>query len=238
MLTQTTYNVAHRGAKETDMLERVEVTRGRAGAPLTASVIWLHGLGADGHDFEPIVPELDLPPAANVRFVFPHAPTRPVTLNNGFVMRAWYDLFDLGEESRVDEPGMRASAAEIERLIAHERSRGASRVVLAGFSQGGALALYTGLRHAEKLAAIVALSAYLPLESRLAGDANPANARTPIFIAHGRLDAVLPFRAGERARDRLLALGYDVTWKAYAMPHSVCPEEIGDISTFLRTVLT
>jgi phospholipase/carboxylesterase len=219
------------------MLERVEVTRGRAAARATASVIWLHGLGADGHDFEPIVPELDLPRDASVRFVFPHAPMRPVTLNNGFVMRAWYDLFDLGEERRVDEAGMRASAEEIERLITHERSNGVPRIVLAGFSQGGALALYTGLRHAEKLAGIVALSAYLPLESRLAAEANPANARTPIFLAHGRLDPVLPFNAGERARDRLKALGYDVTWKAYQMPHAVCPEEIADISAFLRTVL-
>ena len=219
------------------MLERVEVTRGRAGAPATATVIWLHGLGADGHDFEPIVPELELPSDANVRFVFPHASMRPVTLNNGFVMRAWYDLFDLGEERRVDEPGLRASAEEIERLIAHERSNGAPRIVLAGFSQGGALALYTGLRHAETLAGIVALSVYLPLESRLGAEAHPANARTPVFIAHGRLDPVLPFAAGVRARDRLTGLGYEVTWKAYQMPHAVSPEEIVDLSAFLRKVL-
>jgi phospholipase/carboxylesterase len=203
-------------------------------------VIWLHGLGADGHDFEPVVPALELPREAGIRFVFPHAPVRPVTLNNGMWMRAWYDLYNLEQHGRTDEQGLRASAIEIETLIAREVARGvpSGQIVLAGFSQGGALALHTGLRHAQRLAGIMALSAYLPLQSRLAEELNPANASTPVFVAHGRLDPVLPFAAGEAARDRLLALGLPVTWKSYQMPHSLCPEEIVDISAFLRSALT
>jgi phospholipase/carboxylesterase len=221
------------------LLETVEVTRGGRDDSVCASVIWLHGLGADGHDFEPVVPQLELPRDLAVRFVFPHAPTRAVTLNNGFVMRAWYDLYNLDANGRTDEEGLRASAAAVEALIAREGARGvaAERIVLAGFSQGGALALYTGLRHAARLAGIMGLSAYLPLERRLASEAHAANAATPLFLAHGRLDPVLPFAAGERARDRLQALGYAVTWKAYTMPHAVCAEELADISAFLREVL-
>jgi phospholipase/carboxylesterase len=221
------------------VLETVEVTRGGRNAPVQAGVIWLHGLGADGHDFEPIVPELALPAGLVVRFVFPHAPMRAVTLNNGFVMRAWYDLYDLRDDDRADENGIRAAAAQIEALIGREQERGVppERVVLAGFSQGGALALHTGLRHASRLAGIMGLSCYLPLSGAVAVEAKPANAATPVFLAHGRLDPMLPFAAGERARDTLKALGYDVTWKAYQMPHSVCPEELGDISAFLRRVL-
>ncbi len=222
------------------MLESVEVMRGKRDEPAHASVIWLHGLGADGHDFEPIVPQLQLPRAQSIRFVFPHAPIRPVTLNNGMRMRAWYDLYNLDEHGRADESGLRASAAEIETLIAREVASGipAERIVIAGFSQGGALALHTGLRHDARLAGVVALSAYLPLRSKLAAERSAANAATPVFIAHGRLDPVLAFEAGERARDELRQLGYTVTWKAYQMPHSVCPEEIADISAFLRAVLS
>jgi phospholipase/carboxylesterase len=221
------------------MLETVEVTRGGRGEPVHAGVIWLHGLGADGHDFEPIVPELALPVGLGVRFVFPHAPMRPVTLNNGYVMRAWYDLYELRDDGRVDEMGVRAGAAQIEALIARENERGvpSERLVLAGFSQGAALALHTGLRHAQRLAGIIGLSAYLPLARALKDEASPANAATPVFLAHGRLDAVLPFAAGERARDTLKSLAYDVTWKSYPMPHSVCPEELVDISAFLRRIL-
>jgi phospholipase/carboxylesterase len=221
------------------VLETVEVMRGKRDEPARASVIWLHGLGADGHDFEPIVPELQLAREQSIRFVFPHAPIRPVTLNNGMRMRAWYDLYNLDEHGRADETGLRASAADIEALIAREVGSGipSERIVLAGFSQGGALALHTGLRHAARLAAIVALSAYLPLRSRVAAERNAVNASTPVFIAHGRLDPVLAFAAGERARDELQQLGYPVTWKAYSMPHSVCPEEIADVSAFLRSVL-
>jgi phospholipase/carboxylesterase len=221
------------------VLETVEVTRGKRDEAARASVIWLHGLGADGRDFEPIVPELELPRSANVRFVFPHAPVRAVTLNNGMRMRAWYDLYNLEQHGPMDEQGLRASAANIEALIAREVERGVAseRLVLAGFSQGGALALHTGLRHAARLAGIMALSAYLPLQNRLASELSPANAATPVFVAHGRLDPVLPFVAGEHARDRLQALGFPVTWKAYQMPHSVCAEEVVDISAFLRAVL-
>jgi phospholipase/carboxylesterase len=220
----------------TALLETVEVTRG---ADVQASVIWLHGLGADGHDFEPVVPALALPAGLGVRFVFPHAPMRPVTLNNGYVMRAWYDLYDLTAAGRADEAGIRASAAQITALIAREVERGVAvgRIVLAGFSQGGALALHTGLRHPETLAGIMGLSCYLPLERTLAAEAHPANARTPVLLAHGRLDPVLPFAAGERARDALQARGQPVTWHAYTMPHSVCPEEIADISAFLNAVI-
>jgi phospholipase/carboxylesterase len=221
------------------VLETVEVTRGGRSEPVRGGVIWLHGLGADGHDFEPIVPELSLPAGLAVRFVFPHAPMRPVTLNNGYVMRSWYDLYDLRDDGRVDDEGIRAGAAQIEALIARENDRGLStdRIVLAGFSQGGALALHTALRHAARLAGVMGLSCYLPLSHELAAEASPANASTPVFLAHGRLDPVLPYAAGERARDTLKSRGYDVTWKSYQMPHSVCPEELADVSAFLRRVL-
>jgi phospholipase/carboxylesterase len=221
------------------LLDTVEITRGARAGPAWASVIWLHGLGADGHDFEPVVPALALPAALAVRFVFPHAPLRPVTLNNGFVMRAWYDLYSLDQHGRADEAGLRASAGEIEVLIAREVGRGvpAARIVLAGFSQGGALALHTALRHAERLAGIMGLSCYLPLARTLAAEAHPANARTPVLLAHGQYDPVLPFAAGEHARDRLRELRYAVTWKSYPMPHSLCPEEIADISAFLAGAL-
>jgi phospholipase/carboxylesterase len=219
-----------------ERLETVEVETGRAPQ---ASVVWLHGLGADGHDFEPIVPELALPTSLPVRFVFPHAPPRPVTINQGMVMRAWYDVRDDGGERREDEAGVRASQAQIEALVAREKARGmaAGRIVLAGFSQGGAMALHTGLRHAERLAGILALSCFLPLAERLATEASPANRDAPIFLAHGTHDPLIPLARAQRARAVLEGLGYGVQWHEYRMPHAVCGEEIVDIARWLRDVL-
>jgi phospholipase/carboxylesterase len=201
----------------------------------TASVIWLHGLGADGHDFEPIVPELDLPPTLAVRFVFPHAPTMPVTVNGGMVMRAWYDVYGLDAPRREDEAGIRASQVRVEALLAREKARGvaAGRIVLAGFSQGGAIALQTGLRHDERLGGVLALSTYLPLAATLAAEATPAARDLPIFMAHGAWDPTIPLERATRSRDLLRAAGYTVEWHEYPMPHSVCGPEIADVATWL-----
>ena len=207
----------------------------------TASVIWLHGLGADGNDFVPIVPELKLPPALAVRFVFPHAPMRPVTINNGMRMRAWYDILQLSAGGPQDEAGVRDSAAILERFIQRERQAGiaAGRIVIAGFSQGGAIALHTALRHAERLAGVMALSTYLPLRTSLAAEASPINRDLPILMCHGTFDPVLPLQLGSSTRDLLIAQGYAVEWKEYPMQHQVCMEEIQDISEFLcRVVLS
>ncbi|TMH32450.1 MAG: carboxylesterase [Betaproteobacteria bacterium] len=198
-----------------------------------AAVIWLHGLGADGHDFEPIVPELEL--ARPVRFVFPHAPIRPVTINQGMRMRAWYDIFQFGGGPE-DEPGLRASQKLTEQLIAAQ-GLPASRVVLAGFSQGGAIVLLTALRHAERLAGVMALSTYLPLAGTLAAERAEANRETPIFMAHGRYDDLIPMQRAQASREYLQKLGYAVEWHDYPMPHSVCAPEIADISSFLARVL-
>jgi phospholipase/carboxylesterase len=205
-------------------------------------VIWLHGLGADGSDFAPIVPELDLGGVGAVRFVFPHAPMRPVTINNGYVMRAWYDVAfgDLeGRTRRADEAGVRASQAEVEGLVAREKARGiaARRIVLAGFSQGGAVALVAGLRHPERLAGVMALSTYLVLAESLAAEASPANADVPVFYAHGTHDPVIPIELARASRERLVGLGYAVQWHEYPMQHSVCPEEIAAISGWLQRAL-
>jgi phospholipase/carboxylesterase len=199
-----------------------------------AAVIWLHGLGADGHDFEPVVPELRLPPALRTRFVFPHAPVRPVTLNMGMPMRAWYDIVQLGG-GREDAAGIRESQSSVEALIGRERGRGIAphRIVLAGFSQGGAIALQAGLRHGERLAGVLALSTYLPIAQTLAQERAPANADVPIFMAHGRFDEVIPMARAQQSRAALGALGYEVEWHEYAMPHSVCGEEIADIAGWL-----
>ena len=217
-------------------LETIELETGPRPA---ASVIWLHGLGADGHDFEPIVPELDLPPAPALRFVFPHAPTMPVAINGGMVMRAWYDVYGLDGARREDEAGIRASQARVEALLAREKARGvsAARIVLAGFSQGGAVALQTGLRHAERLAGVLALSTYLPLAATLPAEASVANRDVPIFMAHGIHDPVIPIDRAIRSRDRLTEIGYAVEWREYPMPHSVCGEEIADVSVWLRARL-
>jgi len=209
------------------------------GANPTAAVIWLHGLGADGHDFEPIVPELIRPGERALRFVFPHAPIRPVTLNGGFAMRAWYDIVSLERRGPEDEAGIRASQATVEELIRRENARGiaASRIVLAGFSQGGSLALFAGLRYGEKLAGILGLSCYLLLAGRLAAERGTANQATPIFLAHGLQDPIVAPLLGDQARVRLEAAGYSVEWHTYPMPHSVCPQEVADIALWLRRVV-
>jgi len=216
--------------------DAVEIETGRGPA---AAVIWLHGLGADGHDFEPIVPELVLPGERSLRFIFPHAPMRPVTLNGGYAMRAWYDVSALDRRAPEDEKGIRASQAAVEALIRRENERGikSEHIVLAGFSQGGAMALFTGLRFPEKLAGIMGLSCYLPLASRLATERVAANDKTPIFLAHGREDPVVSMALGEDARRQLEAAGYAAEWHAYPMPHAVCPQEVADIATWLRRVI-
>jgi len=203
------------------------------------SVIWLHGLGADGNDFVPIVRELDLSGCPAIRFVFPHAPTMPVTINNGYVMRAWYDILGTDIANREDEAGLRNSQILVEQLIAQEKSRGipADRIILAGFSQGCAMTLQTGLRHSEKLAGLLCLSGYLPIHATIAAERNSANHETPIFLAHGRSDPIIPIDRAEKSRDMLLALGYNVEWHDYLMPHSVCEEELDDISAWLKRVL-
>jgi phospholipase/carboxylesterase len=218
------------------MLPTIELETGRA---VTAAVIWLHGLGADGHDFEPIVPELDLPDTPAVRFVFPHAPMRAVTINGGAVMRAWYDVYTVDGVRREDDAGVRASQAAVEELVAAERARGiaASRIVLAGFSQGGAIALHTALRHSERLAGIMALSTYLPLAATLAAEAHPANRAVPIFMAHGRHDPLIAVERAAMSRRQLESAGYTVEWREYPMEHSVCAAEVDDIATWLRRVL-
>ncbi len=203
------------------------------------SVIWLHGLGADGNDFVPIVRELDLAGMQDIRFVFPHAPTMPVTINNGYVMRAWYDIIGVDLSRREDEKGLRASQAMVEQLIAQEKARGipAERIVLAGFSQGCAMTIQTGLRHPEKLAGLLCLSGYVPLHTTIAEERHPSNQATPIFMAHGRGDQVIPVIRAEQSRDLLRSLGYEVEWHEYPMPHSVCQEEVDDISAWFRRVL-
>jgi len=204
-----------------------------------ASVIWLHGLGADGNDFVPVLDELGLPPRLAVRFIFPHAPMQPVTINGGFVMRAWYDVFHQDMSLREDETGVRRSQQEIEKLITKEKDRGiaASRIVLAGFSQGGAIALHTGLRHPERLAGIMALSCYLPLAATLAAEADAANHAVPIFMAHGTADPLIPLPLASLSREHLKQQGYQVEWHQYLMPHSVCQEEIQEIGRWLVRVL-
>ena len=196
-----------------------------------AAVIWLHGLGADGHDFEPIVAELELDQA--VRFVFPHAPMRPVTINNGMRMRAWYDIFQFGGGPE-DEAGIRASQKIVETLIGAEKGK---KIVLAGFSQGGAIVLQAALRHAKALAGVLALSTYLPLAAKVQAEASSANRAIPIFMAHGQYDEIIPLDRAEASRDALQRLGYAVEWHSYPMPHSVCAPEIADISRFLNRVL-
>ena len=212
-------------------MQAVEINTGPDPA---AAVIWLHGLGADGHDFEPIVPELEL--AQPVRFVFPHAPVRPVTINQGMRMRAWYDILQFGGGPE-DEAGVRASQKLLEQMIAAERQRGIGKILLAGFSQGGAIALQTALRHPEPLAGLLALSTYLPLSATLEAERSAANRALPIFMAHGQDDEIIALERAEQSRQRLERLGYKVQWHTYPMPHSVCPEEIADISEFLRRVL-
>lgn len=210
------------------------------------SIIWLHGLGADGGDFVPVAEEMELPVA--VRYIFPHAPMRPVTINGGYVMRAWYDILISAASAEIsasigrneDIEGIRESQAEIEKLIAQERQRGipAKNIYLAGFSQGGAVVLYAGLRHKEKLGGILALSTYLPLKQTLAMEAAAAAKTVPIFMAHGQVDPVIPYAFGRASADALTEQGYTLEWHGYPMPHSVCPEEIRDIEQWLTQRLS
>ena len=215
------------------MLECVELQTTAAPA---CAVIWLHGLGADGYDFVPVVKELESLGAPSARYVFPHAPTMPVTINNGFVMRAWYDIRTADLAHREDEAGIRASQAAVQMLIEREVQRGVrrGRIVLAGFSQGAAITLQTGLRQDEPLAGLVALSGYLPLADKLAAERHAASAEVHILMAHGTDDPVVPIARAIRSRDLLGSLGYRVTWHEYPMPHAVCGEEIEAIAQFLR----
>ncbi|MDB5806947.1 MAG: molybdopterin adenylyltransferase [Betaproteobacteria bacterium] len=222
------------------LLEQVELV---TGPEPTATVIWMHGLGADGYDFVSIVKEIEvntLPGlAAGVRFIFPHAPMRPVTINNGMVMRAWYDVKMVDLSRQEDEAGVRASQAEIEKLIAREKERGipAQRIVLAGFSQGGVITLQTGLRHAERLGGLMVLSSYLPLAATVQAEGSAANRDVPIIMIHGSHDPVINVALATASRDKLKELGYAVEWHEYPMEHSVCLEEIQAIRTWLGKVL-
>ncbi len=218
------------------MLATVETTS--SDSP-DAAIIWLHGLGADGHDFEPIVPELKLPAGLAVRFVFPHAPVRPVTLNGGMTMRAWFDIFSLDKSGPVDETGIRTSVAALRALIQREVDRGIQpeRIVLAGFSQGGVIATFTALTYPQPLAGLMALSTYLPMPASLASEQQAVQDKLPIFLAHGNYDPVLPVTLGEDLRDWLDTAGYPVGWHTYPMQHAVCPEEIQAISQFLQDQL-
>jgi len=204
-----------------------------------ATVVLLHGLGADGHDFESLVPELRLPECSRIRWVFPHAPVRAVTLNGGMRMRAWYDILGLDRRAAQDEAGIREAAATATTLVRREADRGvrSDRVVLAGFSQGGAIALFTGLRYPHRLAGVLALSTYLPLDTALAAEGHPANAAVPVFQAHGRFDDVVPLSLGQGTRELLSSQGYDVEWRTYPMAHSLCAEEVDDIRAWLLKVL-
>jgi phospholipase/carboxylesterase len=213
--------------------EAVEVTTGEN--PV-GSVIWLHGLGADGHDFEPIVPELRLPEELPLRFVFPHAPVRPVTINGGMAMRAWYDILSLDSEGRADADGVRESTALLEALVTREIERGidAARIVIAGFSQGGAIAINAVLRSEEKLGGLMALSTYIALPGEL--DDSVGNRDLPVFMAHGSFDPMLPMQWGRASADRLIEAGFKVEWRDYPMAHAVCPQEINDIRAWLLSV--
>ena len=218
------------------LLPRVEL---ESAPQPTAAVIWLHGLGADGHDFAGLVPDLDLSGCPPIRFVFPHAPSMRVTVNGGYMMPAWYDILGPNLVSQQDAAGIQASERAIVALIAHEVARGipAERIVLAGFSHGCAMALHTGLRLPQRLAGIMALSGYLPLADRITAERHAANAQTPVFMAHGTQDPVVVIARGEDSRDALVALGQPVAWHSYPMPHSLHPQEIADISAFLAQVL-
>ena len=206
----------------------------------THAVIWMHGLGADGHDFEPVVDEFDTDRLPPTRFIFPHAPERAVTINGGYVMRAWFDIYSRDYGNRAeDAEGTEASAAQVEALIARENARGIpdERIVLAGFSQGGAIALHAGLRHPQRLAGVMALSTFLPLAERLAGEAHPANRDVPIFMAHGQGDSVIPHAFAQQSAELLRAAGYPLEWRSYPMEHSLCLPEVRDIEDWLAKVL-
>jgi phospholipase/carboxylesterase len=223
-------------ADSTALLDTIEV---QTGSDPTGTVIWMHGLGADGHDFEPIVPELVKRGERPLRFVFPNATVRPVTINNGYSMRAWYDIAGIDRHTAQDEAGIRASDAAIRTLIRRETERGipTQRVALAGFSQGGAMSLFTGTRYPGHLAGIIGLSCYMLLASTFEAERAPANRSTRIFMAHGAYDPIVPLTLGEETHRLLAAAGYEVEWHGYPMPHSVCPQEIAHIAAWLRKVL-
>ncbi len=222
----------------TELLETVEI---ESGANPSAAIIWMHGLGADANDFVPIVKELDLRNCPAIRFVFPNAPQIPVTLNGGYIMRAWYDIAAAGTDinKREDEAGLRLSQQQIEALIARENARGIAtdKIILAGFSQGCAMSLQTGLRHPQKLAGIMGLSGYVPLADKVGEERHAANQNTSIFLVHGTVDPVIPIQRAQQSRDLLISLGYPVEWHDYWMQHSVAPQEIIDIGNWLRKVL-
>ena len=219
-----------------DLLEHIQI---ETNDHPDIAIIWMHGLGADGNDFVPMVRELDLAGLPGIRFIFPHANTMPVTISNGYVMRSWYDITGLELGRREDENGLRASQKDIEAFIEREKARGipASRIILAGFSQGCAMAIQTGLRHPEPLAGLLCLSGYVPLSANVATERSDAGKSTPIFMAHGRYDNVVPFNRAEASRDLLVSLGYQVEWHEYAMQHTLCLEEVQHISAWLKKVL-
>jgi len=219
-------------------LKALETVTVETGPNPTFSIIWMHGLGADGHDFEPLVPELLDDGMPVLRFVFPHAPVRPVTINNGYQMRAWYDIIGIDKRSAEDFDGITASAKAVSALIKAENERGVAteRIAIAGFSQGGAMALHIATRHTEKLAGVIALSCYLPLARELATARHPANQATPIFMAHGTQDPVVPYPLGEDSRQMLEAAGYAVEWHGYPMQHALCEPEVADLRSWLRRV--
>ena len=219
-----------------DLLEHIQI---ETNDNPEIAIIWMHGLGADGNDFVPIVRELDLSGLPGIRFIFPHAKTMPVTINNGYVMRSWYDISGLELTRREDENGLRASQKDVEAFIEREKARGipASRIILAGFSQGCAMTIQTGLRQPERLAGLLCLSGYVPLSAQLATERTDASLDTPIFMAHGRYDNVVPFNRAEASRDLLVSLGYQLEWHEYAMQHTLCLEEVQHISAWLKKVL-
>jgi len=218
----------------TSILPHIVLDRGHAPKH---SIIWLHGLGADGEDFVGVAEQINLP--VSMRYIFPHAPKQPVTINGGFVMRSWYDIADIDIGAKQDAAGIHASQTEIEKFITQEKARGVSaeNIYLAGFSQGGAIALHTGLRHPAKLGGILALSTYLPLADTLSQEVSLSAKKTPIFFAHGRNDPVVPYSLGKLSADKLQQHGYQTDWHEYSMPHSVCAEEINDIELWLTQKL-
>jgi phospholipase/carboxylesterase len=230
---------ARQPADDPAMSEQLSAVELDPKSPVRASVVWLHGLGADGHDFAAIVPELALPDELGVRFVLPHAPSIPVTLNGGMVMPAWYDISEVDLQRRHDEAGVRRSAAQVAALMAREHERGVpwNRIVLAGFSQGGAVALFQGLRHPERLAGVIVLSAYMVVAESLSEEASAANQDVPILQAHGSLDPMVPIERGEAARDELQRRGYAVEFHTYPIQHSVNMEEMLTVRAFLMRVL-
>ena len=220
-------------------LQVLEAQTGNPGESPVATILIMHGLGADSRDFVPIAQQLDLSSVGPVRFLFPNAPSIPVTINGGYVMPAWYDILAADLVKREDEAGLRQSQLQIEAIIANEKARGmpSNRIVVAGFSQGCAMALMVGLRHAETLAGIVGMSGYLPLGSLIAAEHTAASLKTPVFMAHGTRDGVVALPRATASRDALAALGFAVEWREYAMEHSVCPQEVTDIEAFLKRVL-